>query len=50
MIDDANKINIRMTLAVQVDKPLDELKELYEWVVGQQSSILPVRDFKVVKE
>lgn len=49
MIDDNAKMNIRMTLAVQLNKPLPELKELYDWVVGTPASIIPIKDFKIVK-
>ena len=50
MIDEANKVNIRMTLAVQVDKPLSELKALYDWIIGSGNNIMPVKDFKVIQQ
>jgi hypothetical protein len=44
--------NIRMTLAVQMKLPvnnLEELNKVYDWIIGPKSSIVPVSNFEVVK-
>ena len=48
---DNEKAQIRFNLAIQFKDvtDLNKLQELYEWIIGKQSNIVPVQSFQVKK-
>lgn len=49
-LSDEQSLNIRLNLALNALKKAEtteELERLYQWVIGPQSSIIPVAQLKV---